>query len=73
MNFANIDIKKYIAEKGYTQKQIAEKLGITPEWFSRMLKNELADEEKQAVMMATDGDLRLWQKRHRTYIDLPEE
>lgn len=73
MNFANIDVKKYIAEKGYTQKQIAKKLDITPEWFSRMLKNELADEEKQAVMMAIDGDLRLWRKRHRTYIDLSEE
>ena len=73
MNFANIDVKKYIAEKGYTQKQIAEKLGITPEWFSRMLKNELADEEKQAVKMAIDDDLRLWRKRHRTYIDLQEE
>jgi transcriptional regulator with XRE-family HTH domain len=73
MNFANIDVKKYIAEKGYTQKQIAKKLGITPEWFSRMLKNELADEEKQAVMMAIDGDLRLWRKRHMTYIDLQGE
>lgn len=70
MNFANIDVKKYIAEKGYTQKQIAKKLGITPEWFCRMLKNELADEEKQAIMMAIDGDLRLFKKRHRTYIDL---
>lgn len=73
MNFANIDVKKYIAEKGYTQKQIAKKLGITSEWFSRMLKNELADEEKQEIMMAIDGDLRLWRRRHRTYIDLPEE
>lgn len=73
MNFANIDVKKYIAEKGYTQKQIAKKLGITPEHFSRMLKNELVDEEKQAVMMAIDGNLRLWRKRHRTYIDLSEE
>ena len=68
MNFTNIDVKKYIAEKGYTQKQIAEKLGITQEWFSRILKNELADEEKQAIKMAVDGDLRLWRKRHRTYI-----
>lgn len=25
MNFANIDVKKYITEKGYTQKQIAKK------------------------------------------------
>ena len=65
MNFANIDVKKYITEKGYTQKQIAEKLGITQEWFCRMLKNELADEEKQAVMMAIDGDLRLWRKGHK--------
>lgn len=73
MNFANIDVKKYIAEKGYTQKQIAKKLDITPEYFSRMLKNELVDEEKQAVMMAIDGNLRLWRKRHRTYIDLSEE
>lgn len=73
MNFANIDVKKYIAEKGYTQKQIAKKLGITQEHFSRMLRNELADEEKQAIMMAIDGNLRLWRKRHRTYIDLSEE
>lgn len=73
MNFANIDVKKYITEKGYTQKQIAEKLGITQEWFCRMLKNELADEEKQAVMTAIDGDLKLWRKRHKTYIYLQGE
>ena len=70
MNFANIDIKKYIVENGYTQKQIAEKLGITQEWFSRLLRHELPEEEKQAIKMAVDGDMTLWCIRHRTYISM---
>ena len=45
MNFANIDIKKYIAEKGYTQAQVADKLGISHEYMSRVLKIELTDFE----------------------------
>lgn len=60
MNFANIDIKKYIAEKGYTQAQVADKLGITPEWMSRTLKIELTDIEKEALKKAIDGDLSEW-------------
>lgn len=60
MNFANIDIKKYIAEKGYTQAQVADKLGISPEWMSRTLKIELTDIEKEALKKAIDGDLSEW-------------
>lgn len=55
MNFANIDIKKYIAEKGYTQTQIADKLGITREYMSRMLRTELTDIEKEALKKVIDG------------------
>ena len=60
MNFANIDIKKYIAEKGYTQAQAADKLGISQEWMSKMLRIELTDIEKEALKKAIDGDLSEW-------------
>lgn len=60
MNFANIDIKKYIAEKGYTQAQVADKLGITRQHMSRMLRVELIDIEKEALKKAIDGDSFEW-------------
>lgn len=67
MNFANIDIKKYIAEKGYTQAQVADKLGISHEYMSRVLKIELTDFEKEALKKAIDGDISEWKaiKHHR--------
>lgn len=65
MNFANIDIKKYIAEKGYTQAQVADKLGISREWMSRVLRVELTDEEKEALKKAIDGDLSEWKAIRR--------
>lgn len=72
MNFANIDIKKYIAEKGYTQAQVADKLGITREWMSRMLKIELTDVEKEALKKAIDGDISEWKAiRHRRCKNCP--
>lgn len=66
MNFANIDIKMMIKEKGYSQKEIAKKLGITHEYFSRILSKELGEEEKTALINAINGDFTLWRMRRGT-------
>ena len=68
MNFSNLDVKEYIVKKGFTQKNVAILLGVTPEYFCRFLKNELKDEEKEAIKKAIDVDKTEWQKRHRTYL-----
>ena len=65
MNFANIDIKKYIAEKGYTQARVANKLGISKEYMSRILRVELTDIEKEALKKAIDGDSSEWKAIRR--------
>ena len=64
MNYQNIDLKAEITRKGYTFKKAAELLGITPEWFSRMLAKPLCIEEKEAILLALDGDLSVWRTRH---------
>lgn len=48
----NKEIKFAMIEKGLKQWQVAEALGIHESVFSRMLRNELPEDEKKTVLEA---------------------
>ena len=48
----NKEIKIAMIEKGLKQWQVAEALGIHESVFSRMLRNELPEDEKKTVLEA---------------------
>lgn len=50
----NLDIRNYAKSKGVKQWQVAEELGVTEFAFSRQLRHELSDIDKQAVRAAVD-------------------
>lgn len=56
----NIDIRLLVDEKGLKYKDIAKVLHITPEWLSRVLRDELSEERRywilQAIEEMTKGD-----------------
>lgn len=51
---ANFDIEIYALENGILKWRIAEKLGITDSSFSRKLRHELSDEDKQKIRDIVD-------------------
>ena len=46
---ANKDIRTTAAMEGVKLWQIADQLGITDNWFSRKLRHELPEEEKEKI------------------------
>lgn len=40
----NIDIRIAISDNGLLYKDVAREIGVSPEWFSRLLKNDLSPE-----------------------------
>ena len=58
MNFANINIKKDVHDAGLTMKQIAYRMGITPEYLCRVLRSEpLPNGFEKRIRSAIAGDL----------------
>lgn len=58
MNFANINVKKDVHDAGLTMKQIAYRMGITPEYLCRVLKSEpLPNGFEKRIRSAIAGDL----------------
>lgn len=51
---ANQDIRQTAIDKGIKHWQIADKLGIREETFSKMLRKELPEDMKQKVMEVID-------------------
>lgn len=49
---ANVEIRKKIATEGIRYWRVAEKLGISDGAFSRKLRRELSEPEKQRVLQA---------------------
>ena len=43
----NLDIRILVREKGLTYKRIAQKIGISPEWLSRLMARKLSDENRE--------------------------
>ena len=48
----NLDIRTAVHDKGILYKDIADILGITPEYLSRFLRYPLSDEKKQEIFYA---------------------
>lgn len=46
----NIEIRMEMAKSGLKQWQVAERLGLSESGFSRLLRKELSDEEKQKII-----------------------
>lgn len=53
-NQANRDVRNAAAEAGFYLWEVAEALGIADGTFSRKLRNELSDSEKEAVFRAIE-------------------
>lgn len=53
-----VEIKKLMLEQRLTQRQIAEKLGITPQGFTKLInKKNFSFEDAQKILNAMDYDL----------------
>ena len=48
----NLDIRREVKENGLYLWQIADKLNISDNWFSRVLRHELPDEKKEEIRSA---------------------
>lgn len=51
----NLEIRTAIMAAGLKHYQVAEKLGIHDDSFSRMLRKELTDEKKRIVLEAIEA------------------
>ena len=50
----NIDIRITVADKGFTYRQIAEIMGITPVYLSRIMAKELKPSMRTRILNAID-------------------
>ena len=50
----NLDIRMLISDSGLRHKDIADEMNITPEWLSRLLRNDLTPENKIRIMTAVE-------------------
>lgn len=51
----NLDVRMMVSENGLKYKDVAAEMNISPEWLSRLLRNELTPENKIRVMRAIDS------------------
>lgn len=50
----NLDIRMMVSENGLKYKDVAAEMNVSPEWLSRLLKNDLTPENKIRVMRAVE-------------------
>ena len=50
----NIDIRLAVSDKGLTYRQIAEDMGITPEYLSRLMSKDLKPGMRERILNAID-------------------
>lgn len=55
MEKANADIRQYMADRGVSQKALAEELGVAVSTVNKMLKTELSQREKQRLLIQIDA------------------
>ena len=48
----NLGIRILISESGLRYKDIAQKMGITPEWLSRLMRKDLEPEMRDKILKA---------------------
>ena len=51
---ANAEIRSLVSESGITYKAISERIGITPEWLSKLLSKELSAFQRKRIMAAVN-------------------
>lgn len=64
----NYDLKLAMYKNGIKQKDLAESLGITPEYFCKMLSRELTQTQKDAIESAIVGNYKKWDSLHKKRI-----
>lgn len=50
----NLDVRMLVSDNGLKYRDIADEMNITPEWLSRLLRQELTTENKIRIMRAID-------------------
>lgn len=48
----NLDVRQIVEDSGLKYQRIAEEIGISPEWLSRLMRKELSPENKLRIMDA---------------------
>jgi len=51
----NVGIRVLMMEYGITQYDIAEQLGVTPSWISRLLRENLSEENESRINSAIES------------------
>lgn len=54
-NTANQDVRNAITEKGFYMWEIAEKLGVSDTFFTKMMRTELPRTEKERIIAVIEG------------------
>lgn len=50
----NVEIRMIVSENGLKYKDVADQLGISPEWLSRLMRNTLTPENKDRILEAIE-------------------
>ena len=67
----NIDIRITVADKGFTYRQIAEIMGITPVYLSRIMAKELKPSMRTRILNAIDELERAAEKKGKESVVSP--
>ena len=59
----NLDIRITVADKGLTYRQIAEVMGVTPVYLSRLMAKELKPAMRMRILNAIDELERVAEKK----------
>ena len=51
----NLDIRILVRENGLTYKRIAQQIGISQEWLSRLMARKLSDENRERIIAAIEA------------------
>ena len=54
MNLSNLEIRKLVIDSGVQYKDIAKKLGMSREWLSRCMRNQLSQKMEDNIRIAID-------------------
>lgn len=51
----NLNIRILVRENGLTYKRIAQQIGISQEWLSRLMARKLSDENRERIIAAIEA------------------
>lgn len=52
MSIENIDVRLVVSEAGLTYRQIAKQMNLTPEYLSKVMRNQLKPKMKERIIEA---------------------